>query len=202
MRWIRTDHLTSARSPLVQSTRAVQIQQPHIRTGPQYYTPPIYQRTPMHSQNKHTGGFQQSILRTMGTMVHSCSPLLLIPPFTRPAGRRVSKRITKGKAPARPDSAMDVDEPQRGRKTSTVGHTAQEHAVEADADISEGEPTPRKVQTPVARPALQVVVHSPPSARPTQRLRINEEGDAVELPSPPVAASPKLWVGRGEVCHI
>jgi hypothetical protein len=83
-----------------------------------------------------------------------------------------------------------------------MGHTAQEHAVEADADISEGEPTPRKVQTPVACPALQVVVHSPPSARPTQRLRINEEGDAVELPSPPVAASPKLWVGRGEVCHI
>jgi hypothetical protein len=120
--------------------------------------------------------------------------------LTMSTGRRQSKRINKGKAPAPPDSHIDIEHPKRGRKRTAEGAVDE---VDKDEEMGDGEgdPTPRKGKTSVGHPTFDVVVDSPPHTRPKQRLRVNEAGDAVSPPSAP-GLTPVVWLGRGPVCSI
>ena len=65
------------------------------------------------------------------------------------------------------------------------------------------DPTPRKAGKGKgkgkATTKVYVVVDSPPNRRPTQRLRTNEAGDAVDA-SPMTKAEARAWVATGAVC--
>ena len=141
--------------------------------------------------------------------------------------RRTSQRITRGKARARPDVEMDVNEPVRGRKRAAEqaisddddgedededeeedekegedeGEDDDEGEDEDDDDVS-GDPTPRKAKAPPRHPEVSIVVDSPPRTRPKQRIRVNEAGDAVAS-RPPLddvsGVSQGVWVRRGDV---
>jgi hypothetical protein len=88
-------------------------------------------------------------------------------------------------APPTSDAAL-----KRGRKRTAPVAEQPEEVYDSEDD----EQTPRKPGVPTDVP--EVLVNSPPTSRPKQRIRKNEAGDAVDvIPEP----SAKPWVGTGDV---
>jgi hypothetical protein len=120
---------------------------------------------------------------------------------------RRSGRVNKGQPPPPPDTGAVPQKalppppetgavirkapPQRGKKRSA--------AAAAQADEEPMESTSPALDAQVAHPQLKVVIQSPPDSRPTQRLRLAKDREAVQ---PSAVASEEMWVGRGNVSPI
>jgi len=142
--------------------------------------------------------------------------------------RRRSKRTTRGRAPAPPDSDVGGTQKPKGKKRAADGSPQRQRGADPspatqpvpddgddgddddddddDEDDEENEKmddaTPRKSgRARSSRRKVQVIVHSPPHVRPKQRLRKNEAGDAINV-SDTQEVEEVDWVGTGAVRPI
>ena len=123
--------------------------------------------------------------------------------------RRRSSRTTKGRAPAQADVDVSDASTRRGKKRAAdvlkreVRIPSADEDEDGDFDVDEimDDPTPKKrgkgkAKIPTAD--FEVVVDSPPNRRPTQRLRTNEAGDAIDV-SRMTREQARKWVATGAV---
>ena len=115
---------------------------------------------------------------------------------------------TKGRAPALPD--VDVSGTNTGRSKKCVADDLKNvvPTISTDDDgnynddMEMDNPTPKKKgkgKATFLTTNFEVLIDSPPNRRPTQRLQMNEAGDAIDA-STMTREEAENWVVTGKVC--